>query len=577
MEEDKRTMLVMVDLANTLHPNIIMTGDCPSDHDDKRVPMLDLAIFREDQVHNIKLAGSVEEVRIEQVCYSFYKKPMSSRYILRASTALPDRMKYENATNELIRRVNNTYRGITKYKEEKMKVVNEFMVTMKMSGYKEGFRKQVALSAYRGVARMEEVERTGGRKVYRYQTEGAGARHNAKIGAKTNWFKGKKKEVKETEHGGREPGERGKNAKSGNEDRTKKKTETGQKRDEREVEGVIFIPYTTGGKLRSRVQNKDDKLTRVMRMPRMRYIEDPGRTIADTLVEKDPWYRLGGGCERPNCPVCYWSKGKGVRCSKEGVCYSLECQVCEEEEKRALYIGETSRSGRERIQEHMWLFSHKKESCHEDCTKWHKCSKNGSTLWEHSKEKHEGRLKKEDWKVTITSSHRTALGRQVTEAVRISNEGLDSLLNSKNEFGANALSEVAVKQGNYLLGGGKGGGKRKAESEDGGAEDRTTTAGNAVRRKKTVVKSTLIRTDVKKEGETEEEKIKESNASTGGGEEQLAQAFKRMKLRIEEEEGQTERTQPAAMKVETVTEAAVEATTPSVTTTTGGARGAERE
>ena len=95
----------------------------------------------------------------------------------------------------------------------------------------------------------------------------------------------------------------------------------------------------------------------------MRYVERPGRTIADTLIEKDPWYRLGGGCSRRSCPICYWSKGKGIRCSKESVCYKIECTKCEEEneeeeengdkkkkeKKKALYIGETSRSGRERI------------------------------------------------------------------------------------------------------------------------------------------------------------------------------------------------------------------------------------
>ena len=127
--------------------------------------MLDLAIYMEEQTHDITLAGFVEHVKVEQVCYSFYKKQMSSKYILRPSTALPDRIKYENPTTELIRRVNNTYRGMTNYKESKLDVVNAFMVTMKMSGYNEGFRKQVALSAYRGIARMEEVEKSGGRKV----------------------------------------------------------------------------------------------------------------------------------------------------------------------------------------------------------------------------------------------------------------------------------------------------------------------------------------------------------------------------------------------------------------------------
>ena len=58
----------------------------------------------------------------------------------------------------------------------------------------------------------------------------------------------------------------------------------------------------------------------------------------------------------------------------------------------------------------------------------------------------------EDWKVTLTSTHRGALNRQVTEAVTISNEGLSNLLNSKMEFGANNLSEIGVKKGHFLVG-----------------------------------------------------------------------------------------------------------------------------
>ena len=101
-------------------------------------------------------------------------------------------------------------------------------------------------------------------------------------------------------------------------------------------------------------------------MPRMRYVERPGRTIGDSLIEKDPWYRLNGGCSKESCPVCYWSKGAGIRCSREGICYRIECVICGEMERVILYIGETSRSGRERIAEHMWLFTHRKEACEED-------------------------------------------------------------------------------------------------------------------------------------------------------------------------------------------------------------------
>ena len=75
-----------------------------------------------------------------------------------------------------------------------------------------------------------------------------------------------------------------------------------------------------------------------------------------------------------------------------------------------------------------------------------------SALWLHSKEAHGGELQSEHWKVTLTSSHHSALNRQVTEAVTISGEGLHNLLNSKQEFGANNLTEIGVKRGVFLAG-----------------------------------------------------------------------------------------------------------------------------
>ena len=179
-----------------------------------------------------------------------------------------------------------------------------------------------------------------------------------------------------------------------------------------------------GGHLSSRLQNKDDRLTRVMWMPRIRYVENPGRSF---------------------CPVCYWAKGKGIQCTKDGVCYKLECIQCRNQDTPilTLYIGETSRSGREQVIEHIWLFKHRKQGCPDFCTKRHKCSSNSSTLWEHSREKHRGQLRIKDWEVKLTYSHRGALNRQEIKACRkccISNEGLVSLLNKKNEYGGNSLT-----------------------------------------------------------------------------------------------------------------------------------------
>ena len=73
----------------------------------------------------------------------------------------------------------------------------------------------------------------------------------------------------------------------------------------------------------------------------------------------------------------------------------------------------------------------------------------------------------EDWEIKLTSSHKGALSRQVTEACRISKEGLGSLLNKKNEYGANTLTEMAVVKGDFVV----GEAKRKRE---GGSEEATS-------------------------------------------------------------------------------------------------------
>ena len=199
---------------------------------------------------------------VEQVSYGFYKKPMASKLILRATTALPDKMKYENAANELIRRINNTHRGMANYAAEKLEVTNAFMITLQISGYSEGFRHQRALAAYRGVRRMEEREKGGGRKVYRYQTEGAVSRHKASLSSKADWFKEKKKDEEEgwVDDGGvgaeGGPSRKKREPKRLKDNVTAKKTETGQARDERKAKGVILSPspWEEGSEARSKMK-----------------------------------------------------------------------------------------------------------------------------------------------------------------------------------------------------------------------------------------------------------------------------------------------------------------------------------
>ena len=104
--------------------------------------------------------------------------------------------------------------------------------------------------------------------------------------------------------------------------------------------------------------------------------------------------------------MCKSTGGKGISCRTEGTCFEITCQICEKEDKRTIYIGETSRSTYERMLEHFWLFKSKKEG---DVDK----GESNSVLWNHSKTHHSFTMKTTDWRVEIKSAHRTPLERQL--------------------------------------------------------------------------------------------------------------------------------------------------------------------
>ena len=100
---------------------------------------------------------------------------------------------------------------------------------------------------------------------------------------------------------------------------------------------------------------------------------------------------------------------------KTSVVYKIECEKCKD-----VYVGETSRNAYTRGAEHKKSLDKKEKE---------------SVLHKHVMEKHRGRAP--TFRMKVTSSHRTALDRQITEAVRIDSACSDRLLNSKQEFGHN--------------------------------------------------------------------------------------------------------------------------------------------
>ena len=215
------------------------------------------------------------------------------------------------------------------------------------------------MNTVKGYRRRVKEDEEGVRPLYREAKEGERERHMAKTSASSKWFK--KRANKEDTLEEMEP-------KTTRRSPWRKKGPQKEEGDTREIEGVIFLPHTTNSALQRVLQATDDKVTKALGMPRTRYVEKGGLTYRDILVRKNPWFRLGGGCGRPSCHICISQGGKGTTCRREGAVYRVECKLCERGEgivggvkTKTWYIGETSRSCHERLKEHMWLFTHKKD------------------------------------------------------------------------------------------------------------------------------------------------------------------------------------------------------------------------
>ena len=83
--------------------------------------------------------------------YCFFKKSMARTTIMKADSAMSEKIKRETLVNELLRRLTNTTQYLPTAREENIKVTNEYMLTMRRSGYREKKQRETMLTAYKGL------------------------------------------------------------------------------------------------------------------------------------------------------------------------------------------------------------------------------------------------------------------------------------------------------------------------------------------------------------------------------------------------------------------------------------------
>ena len=255
------------------------------------------------------------------------------------------------------------------------------------------------------------------------------------------------------------------------EDIVKEKIEEGK---DIEIKGVLFVPHTRESELAKRIRKKLGDLENVSCL-RIKVVERAGEKITDILHKSNPWEETS--CRREDCLFCYGNNEKMIgKCKQRSVVYETICMLCERKKKKKMkensseisetdreektgvkrnreflldnrerrmstentetqtkYIGETSRSGYERIREHMSDLINLRKKSH---------------ILKHYLECHKEEIKMEEMEmsVRIVRRYRTSFERQIGESVEINhNLGLGAtLLNSKNEYNRCTIPRLKV-------------------------------------------------------------------------------------------------------------------------------------
>lgn len=268
-------MRILQTVASHIHPSIRLTIDYPSRHTEGKVPMLDVKMW-------------IAEVDGERkVVYEHYEKPMTTKAVIHARSAMATQTKRTILSQEVLRILLHCSKYVAW--EVVCEHINKFMKKMQYSGYTQAFRFSVVSSALNALKIIREKEECGIRPINRPKGWNQEERQKAKEEKKKTWYK----------RGG--------------------------------FDSVLFVPYTPEGKLKNLYQREISNSG-----IRIKVVEKTGDTIKRKLQTSNPF--RARQCGREECFVCS-SGGKG-NCKSVGITYEIRCLgECGE---RNVYKGETA-------------------------------------------------------------------------------------------------------------------------------------------------------------------------------------------------------------------------------------------
>ena len=331
---------------------IKMEADWPSKNKDNKMPILDMKVWMDTK---------------DCIVYQHYEKEVSRKTVLHSDSAHSEACKRSVHTQEILRRLLNSSQNLD-WKTEVAPVCTEYMRRMMEAGYSEGYRKSILKHALTIYDKKWEENNEGVRPIYRPKDWKREEMRGEKKKKKYNWA---------TKGGHLAP---------------------------------IFVPTTPGGKLLKMMRKVAEE--EAGEGVKFKIVEIGGKTIKRQLQRSNPTGTPG--CSADDCLACSKDRGSGGNCRRANVNYSIECQLCPEN-KRPVYIGETSRNLYTRGREH----------------NNNRGDIESSFVRKHMEEAHKER--EGDFRAKVTHTNKDSLSRQIREGVLIRREKR-GLMNTKSEW-----------------------------------------------------------------------------------------------------------------------------------------------
>ena len=368
-DQDKKMFEEIKNIGNSIHTSIQLETDYPMNYEDKKVPILDVKVWIDEE---------------NQVLHEYYAKPMASKAIISQKSAMPLKEKRKIITQDILRIILRCspllpWNNVVKH-------INNYMLRMQFSGYKEKFRKEVLRSAIEAYGRIKREVREGKRPLYRNKQWQNKRRLEEKRNMKTNWYKQKNKN---------------KNPQPKN------------------YKSILFVQPTMGSKLKKEYEKAIERSKCEIKV-----IERAGTNIKQQIQKSYPFNTQK--CKHEHCFICT-SNGKG-NCHQENITYEIQCG---KENCNYIYIGESCRNGMCRGREHL------KGIIKKD---------NESPLYKHLVNEHENYIDKppcQEFIMNITGTYNKAITRQITEAVKIDTTS-KPLMNTKIGFNTNNIIHLTT-------------------------------------------------------------------------------------------------------------------------------------